>query len=183
MLTTATDIERFAKSGKATLTIESGRTGNHFTYMITLAPDGVPPLYFVSALTGPNNETDYRYIGKRKERWLKEDAISLEGAIVAINTRAINPHVERYQELSSLLAEVCAVVPPPIPTLFHKPGCASSRPVPENVAPETELVATYKIGEMGECDCQPMTVDLTDAAKIAAFDRVREVLYRKREAE
>jgi hypothetical protein len=63
MLTTATDIERFAKSGKATLTIESGRTGNHFTYMITLAPDGVPPLYFVSALTGPNNETDYRYIG------------------------------------------------------------------------------------------------------------------------
>jgi hypothetical protein len=128
-------------------------------------------------------ENLFGYTAKRKERWLKEDAISLEGAIVAINTRAINPHVERYQELSSLLAEVCAVVPPPIPTLFHKPGCASSRPVPENVAPETELVATYKIGEMGECDCQPMTVDLTDAAKIAAFDRVREVLYRKREAE
>lgn len=62
MFATAADIERFALAGKSTITIESGRTGTHFTYQITKAK-GVPPVYFVSALTGSNNETDYSYIG------------------------------------------------------------------------------------------------------------------------
>lgn len=54
--------QAFLLAGRAvcTLTTAQGR----WTYRITRKDDGVrPPVYFVSVLTGPNNERDYTYLG------------------------------------------------------------------------------------------------------------------------
>lgn len=67
-LTTAADATAFALAGNATLTLVSKASGNRFTFRIQ-APmkddrrDLDAEVRFVSLLSGPDNETDYRYIG------------------------------------------------------------------------------------------------------------------------
>lgn len=48
-------------AGNAIVTITSTRTGVHYTYRIH-QPDDTSP-HFVSVLTGPNNTSDYAFIG------------------------------------------------------------------------------------------------------------------------
>lgn len=55
------DIRKFITSGKATFTVTSNRTGQHFTYRVKRASEG--NAFFVSVLTGPDNTRDYAYIG------------------------------------------------------------------------------------------------------------------------
>jgi len=43
--------QTFAKAGKALLTVENSRAGNRFTFKVS------------SVLSGPDNESAYRYIG------------------------------------------------------------------------------------------------------------------------
>lgn len=57
------DIKRFIFAGKAILTLESRRTGTWFTYKIRKAKDNKESPYFVSVLTGKNNEFAYTYMG------------------------------------------------------------------------------------------------------------------------
>ncbi len=59
------DATRYALAGKAILTMESERTGAHYTYQIEAhkKPKANGPSHFVSLLMGPNNEADYAYIG------------------------------------------------------------------------------------------------------------------------
>lgn len=63
MFQNTADIERFILAGNAVFTLESEKTGAHFTYRVTRAPEGRNPVYFVGVLTGPNNEDDYSYAG------------------------------------------------------------------------------------------------------------------------
>ena len=55
------DAKRFAMAGKARLTVRSLKTGVRFTYKITRKNEDSP--FFVSVLTGSDNESDYSYIG------------------------------------------------------------------------------------------------------------------------
>jgi hypothetical protein len=57
------DAKQFALAGNATITLESLRTGAHFTYRIREPKDISNGLYFVSLLNGPDNESDYMYLG------------------------------------------------------------------------------------------------------------------------
>lgn len=56
------------QNGSATITLESLKSGNRFTYKISQARDkesGVAQdCYFVGLLVGPNNDADYKYIGR-----------------------------------------------------------------------------------------------------------------------
>ncbi len=52
----------FILGGNATVTLVSVRTGTRFTYKIRAADDG--RVHFVSLLGGPDNEADYRYLGR-----------------------------------------------------------------------------------------------------------------------
>ncbi len=54
-------VKAYVLGGHGTLTIESPATGTRFTYR-THRPGPDAPI-FVSVLTGPNNESDYRYLG------------------------------------------------------------------------------------------------------------------------
>jgi len=86
------DIKRFITGGKAIMTLESNKTGRWFTYRIKKAKkdeDNSP--FFVSVLTGNDNESAYTYMGtifKNDNKYLfkltknskiGEDALSYKG--------------------------------------------------------------------------------------------------------
>jgi uncharacterized protein DUF6011 len=65
---TIKDAKTFALAGNAIITLESLKTGAHFTFKVSQAKDKATGdlktgLYFVSVLNGQNNESDYMYIG------------------------------------------------------------------------------------------------------------------------
>ncbi len=53
----------YALAGHAVITIRSMKTGERFTYKITVPELKGKPVWFVKLLIGPENESDYRYIG------------------------------------------------------------------------------------------------------------------------
>jgi hypothetical protein len=54
-------IKEFVFAGKATLTLESAITNKYFTYKIVKSKKD--DLFFVSLLTGSDNETNFNYLG------------------------------------------------------------------------------------------------------------------------
>lgn len=57
---------RFVTAGKALFTLVSERTGARFTFKVKLAPkrdENDRDAWFVSVLTGPQNTSDYTYLG------------------------------------------------------------------------------------------------------------------------
>lgn len=74
----------FMKAGNALFTVENSLTGNRFTFHVTKLDDPTKEIYFVSVLTGQNNETDYTYLGtifgdqfrKTRNSRISEGAIS-----------------------------------------------------------------------------------------------------------
>jgi len=57
------DIKAYTLAGKAVLTLESTKTGKRYTYKIKSKPG----VWFVSLLTGSNNDCDYTYIAFFRE--------------------------------------------------------------------------------------------------------------------
>jgi Family of unknown function (DUF6011) len=54
----------FCLAGNATITLESLKTSAHFTYKVReKAEEGRATVWFVSLLSGCDNENDYRYMG------------------------------------------------------------------------------------------------------------------------
>ena len=83
------DIKRFIVGGKAIMTLESKRTSKWFTYKIKRAKkDDLTSPFFVSVLTGMDNESAYTYMGTifsndnklnftlTKNSKIREDALS-----------------------------------------------------------------------------------------------------------
>ena len=52
----------YTLAGNATVTLQSGNTGVHFTYKVKQSKTQ-EHLYFIHLLSGPDNEDDYQYIG------------------------------------------------------------------------------------------------------------------------
>lgn len=63
MFTKPGEIKDFVLAGNATLTLESERSGKHLTYRIKKPWDD-KDVWFVSLLTGPDNTSDFTYIGR-----------------------------------------------------------------------------------------------------------------------
>jgi hypothetical protein len=70
MFQNANDVKTYALAGHSTLTLTSQRTGARYTYKVSKAKgDRLPPpgasseLWFVGLLSGPDNESDYTYVG------------------------------------------------------------------------------------------------------------------------
>ncbi len=61
------DARAFTLAGNATITLESQKTGAHFTYRVRQALDRETEKptdrYFVSVLNGPDNEHSFAYVG------------------------------------------------------------------------------------------------------------------------
>lgn len=79
MFKTADHAKAFITAGNATITIESAKTGKHFTYRVTQAKDysgNKTDRWFVSLMTGPNNTSDFTYLGMLQNGALKLTAKS-----------------------------------------------------------------------------------------------------------
>lgn len=62
----AAEFVKFVTAGKATVTLESKRTGAHFTFKVECPHDQSPETTstrFVKVLTGSDNENSYTYAG------------------------------------------------------------------------------------------------------------------------
>ena len=74
----------FILGGKAFVTLVSQTSGNRYTYKITEADKRNPndaPVYFVSLLNGPDNWSNYAYIGMIKNNlfaWTGKSKVSQE---------------------------------------------------------------------------------------------------------
>lgn len=55
------DIKPFIYAGNATFTLLNSKTGNRFTYKVRKSKGN--DIFFVSVLTGSNNDVDYTYLG------------------------------------------------------------------------------------------------------------------------
>lgn len=62
-LTESSHVETYALAGNATITVKSLKTGQHFTYRIR-QPKTADGIWFVSLMNGPDNESNYAYIGQ-----------------------------------------------------------------------------------------------------------------------
>ena len=58
---TAEQFSTFLKGGRAVFTLESLKTGAHYTYRVNQKDDASP--FFVGLLAGPDNTSDYVYVG------------------------------------------------------------------------------------------------------------------------
>ena len=62
--TQATDAKQYVLAGNARVTLQSQKTGVRYTYRVRKAEDnGRGDMWFVSLLTGADNESDYTYMG------------------------------------------------------------------------------------------------------------------------
>lgn len=64
------NIKKFLFAGNATITLESKTSGKHLTFKVKASDSKSNPCYFVSLLTGSDNESNYTYLGtifNRKE--------------------------------------------------------------------------------------------------------------------
>lgn len=57
------DARTFVTAGRAIVTFHNPATGGRFTYRVEQGKKIFEGAFFVSVLTGSNNETDYRYLG------------------------------------------------------------------------------------------------------------------------
>jgi len=84
------DIKKYIFGGNSTFTVQNVETGNRFTFKVK-TPKGEKSgdVFFVSVLSGPNNQENYSYMGivnKEKSRFIRtknsrvgEDAPSYKG--------------------------------------------------------------------------------------------------------
>lgn len=57
----SSEILSYILGGKAIFTVHNPNTGNRFTYKVTASQDR--SVHFVKVLTGPDNDSNYEYIG------------------------------------------------------------------------------------------------------------------------
>ena len=110
------DIKRFLVGGKAIMTLESKRTGKWFTYRIKKAKKDDNSPFFVSVLTGMDNDSAYTYMGTifknenklnfklTKASKIKEDALSYKAFIFFFNLLLNN---SLHEEISIYHRGVC----------------------------------------------------------------------------
>jgi len=67
VLASPADRLTYLLAGRAVFTVVNRNTGNRFTFKVTLAEkraNNEPATWFVAALSGPDNQSHYRYLGK-----------------------------------------------------------------------------------------------------------------------
>ena len=99
-------------AGNAKVTLKSLASGKHFTYHVKAKTDQKDPeksIYFVRFLNGPNNQTDFAYLGFMPEKG---------GKIITSQKSAAGKQAPVYQ------AFVYAMQHPDAPMLeIHHSGC------------------------------------------------------------
>jgi hypothetical protein len=119
---------QFLQGGKATFTLQSLRSGAHFTYRMNESEDG--KCFFVSVLTGPDNtsRTSYSYLGY----------ISAESGLFRSSRKSrISPQDKRFAAFDWSYRALAAGTLPRDLEVWHEGRCCRcgrALTVPESVA-------------------------------------------------
>jgi Family of unknown function (DUF6011) len=70
-------IHAFVTAGNATLTLTSAKTSAHYTYKVQKKDSGF--FFFVSLLTGPDNSSNYKYLGLLTQSGFRTTGKSCQG--------------------------------------------------------------------------------------------------------
>lgn len=125
-LSAAPEAVRFMFGGNAIFTLQSNATGKRYTYRVRKAEK--VEMFFVSVLTGSDNEGDYEYFG-----FIRNGAFNL-GKADKVRVTANAPSVHAFRWAFERLA---AGVMPDKLSIWHEGRCARcSRllTVPESIA-------------------------------------------------
>lgn len=122
---TITDAKTFCLAGNATITLESLQTSAHYTFKIReKAAEGRPTVWFVNLLRGPDNESDYMYMGLIRDgvfSLTKNSKVSAD----CLSFKAFNYFWNRYND----------VIPPQL--VIHHEGkcgrCGRTLTVPSSI--------------------------------------------------
>jgi hypothetical protein len=126
----ATDARLFALAGKATITLTSKKTDKSYTYKITRAKKGTVA-YFISLMTGPDNQDDFSYIGMHRP--------GAPEAFVTTRASRLPPNAAPCRAIGYFLAHVCAGPVAKIPAALevrHQGKCGRCKralTVPESI--------------------------------------------------
>jgi len=104
----------FLYGGRARFTLKSLSTGKRYTYRVSKAKDR-DDMFFVSLLTGPDNGSDYEYIG-----FLKTGG----GISMMIAGRKGNPNHPAYKALDWALDGLSRGIMPAKLEFWHEGRCA-----------------------------------------------------------
>lgn len=116
------DALAFVYGGKARFTLVSKATGKRYTYRMAKSKDDTLGLFFASVLTGPNNDTDYKYIGYTRGEGLKYGQRG-------------DPFSSAYKALAWALARLHAGLMPAELAFWHEGRCAMcARPLTDPVS-------------------------------------------------
>lgn len=137
------DIKNFVLAGNATVTLKSGVSGKHFTFKIKKAKDENKKLFFVSVLTGTDNESSYTYMGVisnntfslTKKSKIKEDALSYKAFVFFFSNLMKN---KVHPDLTVFHSGTCGrcgrkLTTPESITLGLGPECMKRKPLVDNL--------------------------------------------------
>jgi hypothetical protein len=112
-LESANDALRFMFGGNAVFTLRSEKTSTRFTYKIRQKDETSP--FFVSVLSGQNNERDYQYLGfiPRADR----------GTLIA-GSKGL-PGAKSFKALSWTLSQLSGARIPEQLSIFHEGRCCA----------------------------------------------------------
>ena len=114
MIEAAEDAMAFAFGGNARFTLKSEATGKRYTYRVSKAKDR-DDMYFASLLTGPDNTSDYEYLG-----FLKTGG----GISMLIAGKKGNPAHPAYKALDWALGHLSRGNMPDKLEFWHEGRCA-----------------------------------------------------------
>ncbi len=100
-LTNPSAVTRFLLAGDARFTLVSQATGRRFTYRLREAPER-PGTYWLSALTGPDNEANYKYaLTVRSSPMGGWQAYATKGSKIAIDAPSVTAFRWWFARLTS----------------------------------------------------------------------------------
>lgn len=120
------DVQRFIFAGRALFTIVSKKTGTRYTFRVQARRQDPDGLRFVRVLNGPDNESDYRYIGylnykNRKSLWPGSNGL---------------PEAPSFKALDWLVKKLAAGQMPEQVEFYHAGrcgACGKTLTVPESI--------------------------------------------------
>ncbi len=155
-------IMQFIYGGKAVFTLRSTETNSRFTYRVNEKVEaGRPTVYFVGLLAGPDNESDYTYLG-----WIKANQFGLTKKSFQNGLTEQTPSVKAFAWAFGNFAK--CIVPEKL-EFWHAGRCARcGRPltVPQSIEDGFGPECITKVG-MGQGN-QPITRQQASAEAFSA---------------
>jgi hypothetical protein len=170
-ITSAADIRTFVKAGNAYFTLVSTKTQTRFTYRIRQPENMDPnkPVWFVSLLNGPDNTSNYQYMGAffQNSLWFNVGAKSRITAD-APSARAIKWFLDRILNPMSNDESLAQV------EVWHSDRCGrcgKALTVPESIASGLGPDCRAKMGFKAEAVATPIAPK-AKAPKKSAYGKV-----------